>query len=416
MRRNRNRGVRKRCECPRNTWAKCAHGWYFNFKWKEVHYRLSLDREIGRRIEGRADAEAEADRIRNKIRDGTFRTQVPERPQVLTFDAFGRIWRERRGVHLVRPRDNEYRLNKIKAFVLPATDPPLTLGEKSLPAITTDDIEAFRDARKGEGLSSVTVNHDLKLLRKMFNWGIRKGFLERTPFKIGTEPAITLEKEIPRSRRFEHEDDEQKLLDSADPHLRAVLVALLDTACRVGEVLSLQWKDVNLERKEILVEAIKAKTRTARIVPISTRLRAVLEMRRLAHAGKEFGPEAYVFGNEVGEKIESIRETWEAARNAAGLSGLQLRDLRHEAGSRFDEAGVPTNYVSKLLGHTNLTTTSRYLNIHRRGLQLAMQKLERHQQEEQAARVAQALHTAGDSTPAVVPASDDDPAGKQLPS
>ena len=38
---------------------------------------------------------------------------------------------------------------------------------------------------------------------------------------------------------------------------------------------------------------------------------------------------------------------------------MQVRDLRHEAGSRFDEAGVPTNYVSKILGHTNLTTTSR---------------------------------------------------------
>ena len=107
---------------------------------------------------------------------------------------------------------------------------------------------------------------------------------------------------------------------------------MLDTACRVGEVLSLQWKDVNLERKEILVEAIKAKTRTARIVPISTRLKASLEMRRLDPAGKEFGPEGYVFGNEVGERVGSIRETWEAARNAAGLAGLQLRDLRHEAG------------------------------------------------------------------------------------
>lgn len=38
-----------------------------------------------------------------------------------------------------------------------------------LNAVTTDDIEAFRDARKAEGLSPVTVNHDLKLLRKMFN-------------------------------------------------------------------------------------------------------------------------------------------------------------------------------------------------------------------------------------------------------
>jgi len=175
----------------------------------------------------------------------------------------------------------------------------------------------------------------------MFNWGIRKGYLERTPFKIGTESAITLEKEIPRARRFEHEDDEQTLLDAADPHLRGVVVALLDTACRVGEVLSLQWKDVSLDRREILIEAIKAKTRTARIVPISTRLKGVLEMRQLDPSGQKLGPDAFVFGNEVGERVGSIREAWETAREAAGLSGLQLRDLRHEAGSRFDEAGVP---------------------------------------------------------------------------
>ena len=231
---------------------------------------------------------------------------LTSRPSEITFSAFEEIWRERRGAQLVRSRDNEYRLKKIKAFVFSASDPPQAFGDKQLTAITTDDIEAFRDARRKDGLSPVTVNHDLKLLRKMFNWGIRKGYVERTPFKIGTESAITLEKEIPRAWRFEREEDEQKLLDAADPHLRGVLVALLDSACRVGEVLSLQWKDVNLGRKEILIEAVKAKTRTARIVPISTRLLAVLEMRRLNPAGKEFGPDAYVFGNEVGEQAGTI--------------------------------------------------------------------------------------------------------------
>jgi hypothetical protein len=43
---------------------------------------------------------------------------------------------------------------------------------------------------------------------------------------------------------------------------------------------------------------------------------------------------------------------------------------------RPSAAGVPVNFVSRLLGHTNLTTTSRYLNIHRRGLHMAMQKFE----------------------------------------
>jgi integrase len=150
----------------------------------------------------------------------------------------------------------------------------IEISAPCLSSIATEDIDAFRPARKAEGLSAVTVNHDLKLLRKMLNWGIRRGYLQRTPFKVGTESAIALQREIPRDWRFESETDEQKLLDAANPHLRAVLIALLDTAARLGEILSLQWKDVNLDRRELVIRAEKSKTRTGRIVPISGRLLA----------------------------------------------------------------------------------------------------------------------------------------------
>ena len=87
---------------------------------------------------------------------------------------------------------------------------------------------------------------------------------------------------------------------------------------------------------------------------------------------------------------------------------MQLRDLRHEAGSRFEEAGVPVTLVSKILGHTNLTTTSRYLNIHLRGLHAAMEKLE--------ATTAPPLHSRCTSrkknSPAIVPLSEEQPASK----
>ena len=129
-------------------------------------------------------------------------------------------------------RDNRYRLDKICTFVLTAGGPSVAFGDKHLDAITTDDVEAFRDARKATGLCAVTVNHDLKLLRKMFNWGIRKGYLQKTPFKIGTEPAISLEREIPRDKRFESDADERRVLDAAAPYLRAVIIGMLDTGCR----------------------------------------------------------------------------------------------------------------------------------------------------------------------------------------
>lgn len=233
----------------------------------------------------------------------------------------------------------------------------------------------------------MTVNHDLKLLRKMFNWGIRKGYLKQTPFKVESVNATSLDREIPRHWRFDSEEDEQKLLDAANPHLRAVLIALLDTAARPGEILCLQWKDMNLDRRELVIRAEKSKTRTERIVPISTRLLGTLEMRQSDPAGESLPPDAYVFGDTLGRRVKSVRTAWENACERVGLSGVQLRDLRHEAGSRFEEAGVSVTFGSKILGHTNLTTTSRYLNIHRRGLHAAIEKLEQHRP-----AVAQPLH------------------------
>ena len=135
---------------------------------------------------------------------------------------------------------------------------------------------------------------------------------------------------------------------------------------------------MNLERRELVIRAEKTKTRTERIIPISGRLLATLEMRKVEPAGKPFRPDAYVFGDALGRRVKSVRTAWKNACEMAGLSGFQLRDLRHEAGSRFEEAGLPITFVSKILGHTNLSTTSRYLNIHRRGLHSAMQKLEQH--------------------------------------
>ena len=47
--------------------------------------------------------------------------------------------------------------------------------------------------------------------------------------------------ESPREERLTSEEAERKLFDAANPHLRGVLTAMLETCCRPGEILSLQW-------------------------------------------------------------------------------------------------------------------------------------------------------------------------------
>lgn len=208
--------------------------------------------------------------MRTAIRAGEFhetpepiRQPKPQQQAPMTFREFAEKWRARRGYQLVRPRDNDSRLKLIRAFVLPGTDPPMTFGEKPVEDITTGDIEAYRHHRREQKRSAVTINHDLKLLRKMFAWAIRERLLTATPFKVAGESVIRLDPESPREERLTSEEAERKLFDAASPHLRGVLTAMLETCCRPGEILSLQWEDVDLETRELTIRAEKAKTRRA---------------------------------------------------------------------------------------------------------------------------------------------------------
>ena len=170
---------------------------------------------------------------------------------------------------------------------------------------------------------------------------------------------------------------------------------MLETCCRPGEILSLQWRDVDLEAREITIRAEKAKTRRARRLPVSSRLMAVLEMQQLDPSGQPFPPDAYVFGDPLGSRARWVRTDWDTARKAAGLENFQLRDLRHEAASRFEEAGVLTTDVSKFLGHRNLSTTTRYLNTTSHRLRMALLRVE----EARAASLANSCKNEPESTP-----------------
>ena len=89
-----------------------------------------------------------------------------------------------------------------------------------------------------------------------------------------------------------------------------------------------------------------------------------------------FGPEAFVFGNTVGEKISSVKTAWRATCRRAHIAGLQIRDLRREFGSRLRESGASDHDVRDFLGHANITTTSRYLASTPERLEQALANLE----------------------------------------
>lgn len=233
-----------------------------------------------------------------------------------------------------------------------------------------------RHANTSKG-GEVGTNRLLERLRHVFVWAIKKRKLKETPFRIGVVSVVEMngDAEAPRSRRLIG-DEESRLLANANPHLYALITAAVTTGLRRGELLSLQWWQVREPKGEIFIPGPKAKTATARTVPLAPRLKAVLAMRRQAPDGQQHGPYAYVFGNEVGEQVKDIKTAWGATCRRAKITDVHFHDLRREAGSRWHEAGVSLVQVQAWLGHTNISQTSTYLGVSLTGTEAAKRLLE----------------------------------------
>ena len=154
------------------------------------------------------------------------------------------------------------------------------------------------------------------------------------------------------------DDEEERLLKAASPHLQRLIIAALALAARLGELLNLQWSEVDLKHRRIRLLAHKTKDGDERMLPVSDAFAAVLELVKTGPDEKPRAPTAFVFGNAVGDRIGSIKTAWRAACGRADITDLRFHDLRHEAASRFVEGGWPLHHVQEMLGHSNLKQTS----------------------------------------------------------
>jgi integrase len=259
------------CGCLRRQWPKCAHAWYFSFQWKGVHYRFSLDKQIGTRVESKTEAETEAEKFRIQIREGTFQRETPvpaPDAKAMTVQALMSLYAERVVVTRSQAAIDAYTLQRdlICRTVVPCpVGPPQPLGDWKIADVSADVLEQFRDIRKQTG--KVGANRCLSTLQACFSWAAsrKRGYIPESPFRDGDRAAIERFPEEARTRRLEPGED-LALFAECGPDLRAIVEAALETGCRRGELLSLQWSQVRLDGKsELFLPAEKPKpARTAR--------------------------------------------------------------------------------------------------------------------------------------------------------
>ena len=250
-------------------------------------------------------------------------------------------------------------------------------------------------ALRARKLAGATLNKYRQTILQLQAFGKRKGYLTRLWVEIeNLTDAVDLHRTrgAERHRRLEP-GEEEAIVRVADPRLRALVVTAIETGLRLGELLALRWRDVGPR----LLHVRDSKTGAGRHVPISARARAVLDMRSTSPTGGAWPADAFVFGDGIGQKVGAPDRAWESAvlrahgvtpartktkaltpsaREAYQRIDLTFHDLRHECGSRLLEAGMALHEVSKLLGHQNIATTSRYLNATAHGLLATMERID----------------------------------------
>lgn len=218
--------------------------------------------------------------------------------------------------------------------------------------LTTERIASYRDKRLAE-VSGETTRQDLVLMRRVFEvarkeWGL----------KITVNPVDDVRKPSPakpRTRRVLFSD--LRAIASAlktfrNPLMREVILFALATGMRRGEILRMEWKHIDWKQSVLTIPVTK--NGHPRIIPLTRRA-----IRILSGLAATRGAATVVFPISA----NAVRLSWQRLQAKAKLDDLRFHDMRHEAVSRFFEAGLSLPEVALISGHRDPKMLMRYTHL-----------------------------------------------------
>ena len=232
-----------------------------------------------------------------------------------------------------------------------------------------EDYKAYRFEEEAE---NKTINMELKTLRGVLALAKAWGYTRDNP----TDGVKMLKITNHITPRFLTDDECKKLLEGSNEWEYPIFFAFLNTGMRKGELLNLEWADVDFDRRKIKIRAKDDWTpKTAeREIPINNQLIEVLKRLKGNHKKGTL-----VFQDERSGPIENnrLRKRLMSLTKRCGFpDATKLHTLRHTFASHLVMKGVDLPTVSKLMGHTDIETTMIYSHLADSHVDKAVEKLE----------------------------------------
>jgi integrase len=346
--------------------------------WVFIHHD---GQRTSKKVGDKKAAEVVAAKIQAKLVLGDFNFEEPASAKPVTFQDTAERWLESYAKVHCRPSTHDGYRRLLHRFAYPR------FGNKPLSAISREDLKGLIAEMGAKGLSKSSIKAAVAPIREIYYHAIDDGHqLQNPAAKMGRFLKDKTDRRLkitPLSA-----EEVQCLLDAAAtcdqdraespsrdvfPSLWLFLLCTVRTGLRLGEILGLQWGDLDFRGKFIEVRRQFTKRQLAltksgkiRRVDMSDQLgeafRQAKDIREaeLAIEGREFDPEEPVFRNRAGSRLDESRVSKTILRRClllAGLRHVRFHDLRHTFASLLLANGESLVYVKDQLGHHSIQIT-----------------------------------------------------------
>ncbi|MDK2744248.1 MAG: site-specific integrase [Nitrospira sp. BO4] len=260
-----------------------------------------------------------------------------------------------------RLRSYKERCQRIDRVIVPFFGKHRLLSE-----LTAKDVESFRQDR-GKCRAIATVNVDHNILKHMMKHAMKRDLVTRNVASLVAAPKP----KNARNRVLEPAEWE-RLYTAAPEWFKPVLLTGYHTGMRLEEILTLTWDRVDLDKGRIFLPGHLTKTGQERLVPITATLRRELQRHRSLDGVTRI--QGLVFHKDGSKLNHTYREVQRLCREQ-GIEDFIFHDLRHCAVTNLADAGVDTETIMKIVGHSSVEMFLRYRTVKAEKLDAAMASL-----------------------------------------
>lgn len=325
------------------------------YRWR-VRWRDETGKQKSKTFDRQRLAKDFLTKLEHEMREGSY-----VEPSSITLREFLESWIESYKANIAPNTERGYRVN-IKHICS-------ILGNKPLQKIIPVDIEAaYRQL--GENLSGTSLLYIHRTLSRALSQAEKQRLINRNPCDFVETPKKNKNFEA----KFVHPDDIGKYLDAFKGHYLYPAVCLaMFCGLRRGEVLGLQWNDIDWKNNAIIVRhnmtddgPFIPKSGEIRAVPLTEAMAGILKNHRkrqqcfMEKLWDEYYRSDYVVTYDDGTLIKPrvLSKNFAFVLKKAGLDPVRFHDLRHTAASLMLHEGVELKTVSEILGHSSISITA----------------------------------------------------------